>query len=175
MKARTDEDLLKNIEASTVRLPESGCWIWMRGLDKDGYGQAWRRNRPIRAHRLSWLLHKGELQSGLVLMHACDTPSCVNPEHLAEGTQQANNDDKIKKGRLRVACGDDHYLRRNPTARSGDKSSHAKVTDAQALEIRRRFASGELQRMLAAEYGITRSAISGIVTSRTFSHITTTA
>ena len=171
MRAIDDKNLISVLEAKSVRIPESGCWIWMCGLDKDGYGQASRQNRNIRAHRLSWLLHRGELRSGYVVMHICDVRSCINPDHLEQALQIDNNNDKMRKNRHRVAYGDAHYLRRNPFARSGSKGASAKITEQQAIEIRERFAAGELQRILAAELGITRSAISGVVTRRTFAHI----
>lgn len=171
MKSLTDEQLKEMIETCTIPIPWSGCWIWMRGLDKDGYGQASRRNKNIRSHRLSWLLYRGELKPGFVIMHSCDTPSCCNPYHLSQATQKENNEDKMLKKRHRVASGNEHYLKRNPTARSGDKSSRAKITEAQALVIRERFTDGVMQKILAAEFGLTRSAISGIVTKRTFKHI----
>lgn len=171
MRSLTDDQLREKLERYTMPIPWSGCWLWMKGLDKDGYGQASRQNKNIRAHRLSWLLNRGELKQGFVIMHSCDTPACCNPAHLSQALQIENNNDKMRKKRHRVASGDDHYLKRNPEARSGEKSNWAKVTNAQAAIIRDRFAAGEMQKTLAAEFGITRSAISGIVTRRTFIHI----
>jgi HNH endonuclease len=171
MISLTDDVLKEKLERDSLKIPECGCWIWMRGLDKDGYGQASRRAKNIRAHRLSWLLFRGALTEGMVIMHQCDVPQCVNPYHLEQVTQITNNNDKMQKGRHRVASGDQHYLRRNPFARNGDKSSRSKVTESQAIEIRARFIAGALQKELAVDFGITRSAISGIVTRRTFAHI----
>lgn len=171
MKYRTDEELRLSIQIHSEPIPEAGCWIWTKSVDKDGYGKACYRNTSIPAHRLSWMLFRGPLRAGYVLMHRCDVPACVNPSHLREGTSQENTADKMMKGRHRTASGPNHYLKRNPHARSGDKSSRSKVSEAQAIEIRRRFSAGEKQKDLATEFGITRSAISGIVTRRTFNHL----
>lgn len=171
MRSYTDDELRMRLEASSVKIPECGCWIWNRGVDKDGYGQAARRHKNIRAHRLSWLLHRGPLEDGKVIMHLCDVPACVNPYHLEQVDPIVNNNDKMAKNRHRVISGEHHYLRRNPFSRNGDRSSRSKVTEIQALEIRARFAQGEFQKTLASEFGITRSAVSGIVTRRTFAHI----
>lgn len=82
--------------------PMSGCWLWDRELNHYGYGMiptlTGKRYR-LRAHRVSWELHFGEIPKGLVIMHKCDTPSCVNPEHLALGTHADNVADKVKKRR----------------------------------------------------------------------------
>lgn len=76
---------------------ESDCWMWtgarMRG--EGSYGRF--RNRL--AHRVAWELFKGPIPFGLYVLHRCDNPPCVNPEHLFLGTQQDNMDDAHQKGR----------------------------------------------------------------------------
>lgn len=171
MKSRTDPELLERLEHKAVRVPFGGCWIWMRGVDADGYGKAWRQNRPISAHRLSWLLHGRSLVANMELMHVCDTPACINPHHMEQVTHKHNNDDKIAKGRNRVASGDDHYMRRSPHLRSGERSAQAILTDSDVKAIRSRFADGDGQNSLAAEFNVSRTCISAIVTRRTWKHI----
>jgi len=79
---------------------ESGCWEWLGYLDR-GYGSfRLPKGHKIKAHKLSWLIHGGEVQEGQVIRHlVCDNRACVNPEHLAVGTQQDNVDDMMSKGR----------------------------------------------------------------------------
>jgi hypothetical protein len=79
---------------------ESGCWEWQAGKDKQGYGRFAIRPRNMAAHRASWLIHKGALPSGLQVLHRCDNPSCVNPEHLFLGTPTDNMRDCAAKGRI---------------------------------------------------------------------------
>lgn len=84
--------------------PGSRCWIWtasLRGDFKGGYGQIGldRRRGVHDAHRVSWLLHHGEIPTGMCVLHKCDNPKCVNPEHLFLGTRTENTLDMITKGR----------------------------------------------------------------------------
>jgi hypothetical protein len=75
-----------------------GCWIWCGGQDKNGYGII---RAGQRAHRRSWELHFGPVPKNLWILHHCDNPSCVRPDHLWLGTVTDNNADMIAKGRHR--------------------------------------------------------------------------
>lgn len=80
------------------------CWEWMGRRDKDGYGSF--RMSPSEtdlAHRASWRLHRGPIPEGLFVLHRCDNPPCVNPEHLFLGTQADNVHDMYAKQRDRFA------------------------------------------------------------------------
>ena len=77
----------------------TGCWIWTGWTDRDGYGFANSGlNKRMRAHRFSALIH-GLDMSKPVVRHMCNNPSCVNPNHLATGTQQDNVDDMLSSKR----------------------------------------------------------------------------
>lgn len=84
-----------------VRPHENGsCWKWIGSTSKWGYGKMRLGNKTILSHRLSWILHNDEeLPSDLLVLHSCDVPCCVNPNHLFLGTHQDNMTDMIKKGR----------------------------------------------------------------------------
>lgn len=80
------------------------CWIWIGAgsTSKKGYGQIrlpGAKGRQTSAHRVSWILHRGEIPIGLDVLHKCDNPPCVNPDHLFLGTNQDNVNDKVSKGR----------------------------------------------------------------------------
>lgn len=77
----------------------TGCWIWTGGRSRDGYGKVKRYRKTIRAHRMFYEYHTGPIPEGLVVMHSCDTPLCVNPKHLKCGTHLENEEDKDRKGR----------------------------------------------------------------------------
>lgn len=65
-----------------------GCWGWT-GAKTQGYGVITlgaRSEGSIRAHRLSYILHKGEIPAGMLVLHQCDNPECTNPDHLEVGT-----------------------------------------------------------------------------------------
>ncbi len=85
---------------------EDSCWLWTGALlPKRGYGQTFIGSRadgsfrPTYAHRLSWIVHFGEIPPGLCVCHTCDNPTCVRPDHLWLGTRKQNSEDMARKGR----------------------------------------------------------------------------
>lgn len=76
------------------------CWIWKGGINFWGYGQMNFNGRNTGAYRVSWILHNDEIPGKLFVLHKCDNPLCVNPDHLFLGTQKDNIQDCIKKGRF---------------------------------------------------------------------------
>jgi len=85
------------------------CWIWRGVVDNNGYGQFSTqvrvnvRNPIMKAHRFSFFLAHGRWPK-LFICHHCDTPGCVRPDHLFEGTQADNMIDMAHKGRGRRAA-----------------------------------------------------------------------
>lgn len=74
------------------------CWIW-KGAVSHGYGVAWHNGKLIRAHRLSYEINFGNIPPKLLVLHKCDNPVCVNPQHLWLGNQQDNMNDMKNKRR----------------------------------------------------------------------------
>lgn len=110
------------------------CWLWTGALTKAGYGRAWEGKKAWKAHRLSWTLHTGEILKGLGVLHHCDNPPCVNPDHLFLGDHTVNMKDKFDKGRN--CYGDSNGSRTHPERRPrGDLSPVAVVTDERARTI----------------------------------------
>lgn len=86
----------------------SACWVWTACRKRDGYGRFLLNNKARNAHRVSWWLHHGEVPPELCVLHRCDTPACVRPEHLFLDTKADNHDDMLAKGRRVVARGEKH-------------------------------------------------------------------
>lgn len=89
------------LEDKIERIPWSGCWIWMGGLNGDGYGNYKdSEGTQHRAHRLVWTILRGSIPLGLFVLHKCDIRCCVNPEHLYIGDQVDNIGDALARDRI---------------------------------------------------------------------------
>lgn len=143
-------------------MPSAGCVEWTRCRDKDGYGIARLDGRKQPAHRVAWQLVHGPIPAELLVLHSCDNPPCVNVEHLRLGTHLDNMRERDDKGRQ--PKGDAHGTRLHPECvLRGERNGNAKLTDAEADEIRSRIAGryGELKQ-LAAEFGVSFSLVQKI-------------
>ncbi|CAM3839550.1 HNH endonuclease signature motif containing protein [Castellaniella denitrificans] len=94
------ERLMRGVEA----IPFSGCWIWTGALTRDGYGRIFVNGKARRAHRVAFEVFKGIPANDVC--HTCDTPSCINPAHLFDGTHSDNMRDREGKGRANKATGE---------------------------------------------------------------------
>lgn len=140
--------LIDKIKALSCPEPNTGCWLWTGSTFRLGYGRI-NLNYKIRsAHRVSWEAHMGKIPVGLHVLHRCDCPPCVNPEHLFLGTHLDNMKDKCRKNRSPSFAGD-----RNPAA---------KLSNEQVIEVRRRLAAGEKGRHIAKSLNVSESTVSGI-------------
>ena len=145
----------ERLAARTVKQP-SGCWE-VQGCvsSRSGHVQINRKHEGlpvIRAHRLAWELANGPIPAGLSVLHRCDNPRCVNVDHLFLGTQRDNVLDSICKGRYNVF-------------------GRQKLNAAQVLEIRALAASGLRHKDIAAQFGIARNTVSGIVSGASWAHL----
>jgi len=77
----------------------NGCWEYGGYLNVWGYGRLRHNGKKILAHRLSYLFNIGEIPDGALVLHKCDNPKCVNPEHLYLGTSKDNATDMAKRNR----------------------------------------------------------------------------
>lgn len=145
----------------------SECWPWLAGTVR-GYGylqRGGRRGGRVLAHRLSWEIHRGPVPDGLLVLHACDNPPCVNPAHLFLGTQGDNHADMTAKGRGYST------FREHPEITRGEANNHAKLNADQVREIRRLAAAGWSRPSIARRFGVTRQNVRCIVTGQTWRHV----
>ena len=138
-------------------LGPKACWEWTGGKISTGYGMFHPLpKQSILAHRYAWELYRGPIPAGLQVLHDCDNPPCVNPRHLFCGTQQANVDDMIHKGRDRKR------------GLPGTQNHQAKVTEEIVRKIR---ASSMTAKILAKRHGVSVSLIYAVKQRRLWAHI----
>lgn len=172
-----------------VTVSDSGCWEWAMSRFRSGYGQLHikegGKNRSCLAHRIAYETMKGPIPEGLFVMHGCDNPCCVNPDHLSIGTATENMRDMVRRGRApfgdkngarkypeKMQRGDAHYTRRQPeSVRRGSQHHNVKLNEDTVREIKRRLLSGEKQAAIASDYGVVREAVSSIKQGRTWAHV----
>jgi len=141
-----------------------GCWLWTGAKDGQGYGQIWDRQtqRLLAAHRLSWTLTHGAPKGDV--LHRCDTPACVRPEHLFLGDQRTNNADMVAKRRHRGAPGEAH--------------ANARLSDAAVTAIRQAYRPGtrdgsiaRARRDLANRFGVSVGQVAAVQQGRCWRHV----
>ena len=142
-------------------LTAKDCWEWQGYLSPKGYGKIFieRGKSMMLVHRFSYILHHGSIPDNLFVLHRCDNPRCVNPNHLWLGTKNDNNQDCIAKGR------------RNNVGSKGESHPNVSLTDAQVIEIRNLFANHRTIQEIATQYGMSHGAISHIVKGRSWKHL----
>lgn len=147
-------DWQARFESKFIEEPNTGCYLWTAGLFRDGYGQFYQDDEhpAVRAHRLSYEMNFGSIPDDLCVLHKCDTPVCVNPDHLFLGTREENQADMKVKGR----------------APRGIRSGAAKLTEAQVLAIR---SETRIHKEIAVKYGVSRRNIGAIKANKTWSHL----
>lgn len=174
---------VERLENWSIPIPHCGCWLWLGALRAKRYGSIKHNGEYLAAHRASWMAHKGEIPAGLHVLHSCDVPLCINPDHLFLGTHQDNMDDKERKGRgnqpsglrngrhtkpWRTVRGIAHYAHKHPESRQGAKNGRARLTAEQVLEIR---TSPESNAAIGRRLGITKTTIRSIRLRKLWRHI----
>ena len=136
--------------------PNSGCWLWCASVNAKGYGHfKWGAGDVRQAHRASWELHRGRVPDGQHVLHRCDNPACVNPEHLFVGSNDDNMADRIAKGRQ--------------TRLVGERNPRAILNERAVLAVR---SSVEHEAVIAARLGVSRATVHAIRTGRNWRHLT---
>lgn len=147
------------------------CWLWTGSKRNKGYGAfVWAdvEGKVVqgRAHRFVYELLVSPIPAGLFVLHHCDNPACVNPDHLFVGTNQDNVSDMMQKGR-HVAGGtytEGKYER-------GVKHHNARLTEYDIKAIRTDRVQGLSYSNLAEKYGIAPAHAYRIVNRYVWSHV----
>lgn len=131
----------------------SGCWLWHGAVHDSSeasrmYGLFYDAGKMRRAHRIAYRTVKGPVPRDLFVRHSCDTPLCVNPDHLLLGTHDDNMADKVARGRQSRLV--------------GPSNPHATLTWEIVREMRARYARGERPLDIAASLGVRSPDVSRI-------------
>lgn len=137
----------------------TSCWIWIGCILKKGKHGQFRTDKGLRilAHRYSYIIHKGPIPDLMCVLHTCDNPPCINPDHLFLGDRIINNKDRRKKNR--DAFGERHGL--------------SKLKDSQVIEIRKQYLQGIKPKQLALHYKIAVRTMYYILNNKTWRHLLT--
>lgn len=172
----------------------NGCWRFSGKPGSDGYGKLKTNGTTVRAHRAYYTAYVGLVPDNLWVLHHCDNPMCVNPEHLYVGTQLDNERDKDARGRRApspsVACpetlprGAEHprfgkgmppssatallAANKGRPLSAAHKTKLSPLDGAQVLAIRKDARS---QRAIAKDYGVTQMTVSRIKRGLRWTHV----
>lgn len=142
--------MVYNIEMLLSATRRTGeCCEWVGYCNDDGYGRRKINGVTWLIHRLMWTLVNGKIPKGKLILHSCDNPPCINPEHLFVGTSKDNTTDCITKGRF-------------PNLK-GESNPAAKLTLGQVSALKQDTRS---LRAIARDYGISYTHVSNIKLGR---------
>lgn len=159
MKGPKPQSELTRFMAYVNKSTPDSCWEWTGRLH-NGYGSFDRKCpdgkwRPERAMRTSYRLLVEPIPEGLGVLHTCDNPKCVNPNHLFLGTNADNCADKVSKNRQQ----------------KGEDQPLSKLTEAEVQEIRNLHHQGHTLKQLGEQFGVDKSTIGYITRRKTWKHI----
>lgn len=150
-RATLEARFLKNV------FKTGGCWLWKLRPATSGHGRIKVNGKMVYAHRVSYLLFTGEIPVGMVVCHRCDTPLCVNPQHLFLGTSRDNSIDLARKGLSGPQL--------KPEAYEGKRRfGEAIPPEVSAAILREYVESKASQRSLAKKFGVSKSYVNKLLT-----------
>ncbi len=136
------------------------CWIWTAAAQPFGYGKfvVKKGSSPVGAHRLSYEMEIGPIPEGMQVLHRCDNPACVKPDHLFLGTQADNIRDMRGKGRWKYKARD----------QSGERNPNSILTNAEVAAMLQDLSNGGRPVSVARKYGIQYRTLWAIRQRKTF-------
>jgi len=139
-------------------IKDKSCWEWIGSLSNNMYGSFWNGDTYVGAHRMSYELYKEDIPKDMCVLHTCDNPRCVNPDHLWIGTREDNNKDRSNKNRN--------------ADMQGEKHPQAKLTEQDIKEIRLlNSMKCFMQREIGEIYNITNKHVNNIVKFKIWKHV----
>jgi len=152
-----DKSVQDRFMAKVMPEPNTGCWIWIASMNIKGYGTfgIGQRSMSSTSHRVSYEMFKGDIPKGMHVLHHCDNPFCVNPDHLWLGTNLDNNKDKVKKGR----------------AAKGIFHPRARLNDNYVRIIREAYSMGFTKMSIAKYFKIGHTTVRSIIDGINWKHV----
>lgn len=140
-KPQTIENVLSKLE-----LGANGCFVWTGTKTGEGYGKLTWGSKRRSAHRIIYESLVGPIPKGMFVLHRCDNPACVNPNHLFLGTAQDNSNDMKAKGR-----------------QAKGSQACSKLCESQVVEILSHKQAGMSTPSIAQKYGVTTRTVRKII------------
>jgi len=133
------------------------CWEWRGATSSDGYGQFFLRGETLYAHRVMYQEYRSGNPDGQMVLHHCDNPTCVNPNHLYLGDQSDNMQDAVKRDRLVIP---------------GPREGGTKLTEEDVSYIKWYLRNtGRVQKNIGEQFGVTQETISSISRGDAWNHV----
>lgn len=144
------------------------CWEWSGALNDSGYGMVTYNQKVQKAHRISWLIFKGEIPLKKLICHHCDNRKCVNPKHLYIGTHQDNSRDAVNRRRYWYG---EEWRKRNQVVlnRVGEKHHNSKLTLNSVKDIFELKELGLSQVEIGSIFGVSYSTIGEVLRGQIWS------
>lgn len=155
--AMITDDFVQRFWDKVEKSEPDQCWLWTASVEGGGYGQIKipKTRQQTKAHRVSWMIHYGDIPDGFMVLHRCDVRRCVNPDHLFLGTCADNLEDMAAKGR--------HLY--------GEKNARHRLTEAEVHRIFDLRYQGKVIREIASEFGVGAMTVHRILVGTRWKHI----
>ena len=133
-----------------------GCWNWTGKKDRMGYGRCSFEGKKQFTHRISHKVFKGPVPDDLCVLHSCDNPACINPDHLRVGTQEDNAGDMLSRNRASV----------------GERHTASKLNNESVMKIVKLRNDGMTIADIARNFDVASTTVSSVLRGHTWSHLT---
>ncbi len=141
---------------SHISISGRGCWEWTGCLTPNGYPQISFKRRAHYAHRLSYAVFVGPIETNKFVLHQCDNPKCINPAHLRVGDVNDNAHDALRRDRVPL----------------GVQNYRAKLTEAGVFDARLEYSRGLVStEHLASIYGVSRGTMGKAIRGEKWKHV----
>jgi hypothetical protein len=137
-----NDDVLLRFIGKIKSFEKDKCWEWSGYKRKDGYANFWIKDKVYLAHRISYMISRGNVDKKTCVCHTCDNRSCINPDHLWTGTQADNMRDCAKKGRIvnkemaKTHCSRGHEYTHIYIKKTGGRTRKCRICDAINARLR---------------------------------------